>query len=326
VPRVQRSACKSPVVLLVFRRPDVTARVFEAVRAARPPKLLVVADGPRSEAERELCERTRAVTEQVDWDCEVHRDYAEKNLGLRRRVTSGLDWAFRTVEEAIILEDDCLPHPSFFRFCDELLARYRDDPRVWMIAGEGFQGDGEGARGDASYYFSRYTMIWGWATWRRAWARYDADLAAWPAFRDSGALLRTFGDPIVARFWTEIFERLRVENRPDSWAYRWICSALANGGLAATPRLNLVSNIGFGADATNTVRDNERRLANLPTFDLGELRHPAEVAWDAAADRVLFDNAYDGPALRRNAIKERTLHRRLKRRWDDFRRRVGLKR
>jgi hypothetical protein len=229
------------------------------------------------------------------------------------------------VEEAIILEDDCLPHPSFFRFCDELLARYRDDERVWMVSGEGFQGSR--ARGDASYFFSRTPMIWGWATWRRAWARYDGELATWPAFRDADGLSKLFGDPIVAKFWTEIFERLRIENKPDSWGYRWALSMLAGGGFAATPKGDLVTNIGFGADATHTAHDHtDGRHAALPIADLGTIRHPAEVTWDEAADAVLFDNAFGGEKLRESARRDKTLHRRLKRRWDAFRRRVGLKR
>jgi hypothetical protein len=316
--------CRTPVVLLIFKRPEVTARVFEAVRAARPPKLLVVADGPRSEAERAACVAARAATEQVDWECEVHRDYADANLGLRRRVSSGLDWAFRKVEEAIVLEDDCLPHPSFFRFCDELLARYRDDERVWMVVGPNFTG-GEPPR-EASYFFSRYAMIWGWATWRRAWARYDGDMKGWPALRDAGGLEELLGDPVAARYWTEIFERLRTEGKPDSWAYRWTLSSFVNGGLAANPTVNLVTNVGFGEAATHTTRAGDERLANLPLEDLGTLRHPPAVAWDEEADRVLFDRAFGGDRLRARAGKERDLVHRAKRRWDELRRRLGLKR
>jgi hypothetical protein len=310
-------------VLLVYRRPDVTARVFEQVRAARPPKLLVVADGPRRVEEQDACLRTRAVTEAVDWPCQVLRDYADANLGLRRRVSSGLDWAFRQVEEAIVLEDDCVPHPSFFRFCDELLERYRDDERVRMIAGSSFQGD---RRGEPSYFFSRYSQVWGWATWRRAWARYDGALAGWPAFRDGGGLERLFDDPLVAGYWREVFERLYRENQPDSWAYRWTFSSFATGGLAATAAVNLVSNVGFGAEATHTQHDPDGALADAPALDIGEIVHPAEVVPDVEADRVLFDRAHGGARLRRRAAKARTLHGRVKRRWDELRRRFGLKR
>jgi hypothetical protein len=314
--------CKTPVVLILFKRADTTARVFEQIRAARPPKLLVVADGARNEAEREACEQTRAIVDGVDWPCEVLRDFSDVNLGCRRRVASGIDWAFRQVEEAIILEDDCLPHLSFFRYCDELLERYRDTANVWTVAGASFL---RGAwNGDASYYFSRFATIWGWASWRRAWQHYDAALTTWPAFRDGGGLERLFPDPAVAAHFRAIFEKLRVEGKPNTWDYQWFYSCLAGGGLTAIPRVNLVSNIGFGGEATHTQQD-ALGLANLPTEELGPIRHPAEVAWDAEGDRIQFDNGTGLERVHRWYEKEQRLGRRFKRRWDAFRRAVGLK-
>src|SRR5687767_13684909 len=164
---------RTPVALLVFNRPQATARVFEAVARARPPRLLVVADGPRADRpdDGELCHQTRAIIERVDWPCEVMKDYSDTNLGCRKRVSSGLDWVFSNVADAIILEDDCLPEPSFFPFCEELLERYRDDERVAMIRAGNFL---EGRRvASTSYYFSRWFHIWGWATWARAWKHND---------------------------------------------------------------------------------------------------------------------------------------------------------
>ena len=126
---------KTPVAFLIFNRPDTTAKVFEAIRQAKPPKLLVVADGPRSDnpSEAEKCQAAREIIEQVDWECEVLTNYSDVNLGCKTRVSSGLDWVFDNVEEAIILEDDCLPHPSFFPFCEKLLDNYRDDKRIMDI-------------------------------------------------------------------------------------------------------------------------------------------------------------------------------------------------
>ncbi len=113
----------TPVALVVYNRPERTARVFEAVRQARPSHLFVIADGPHPsrQGDTERCAAVRAIVEQVDWPCQVARDYADTNLGLKRRVEGGLSWLFGCVEEAIILEDDCLPHPCFFSFCQELL-------------------------------------------------------------------------------------------------------------------------------------------------------------------------------------------------------------
>jgi SAM-dependent methyltransferase len=310
--------CRTPVVLLVFRRPDVTRRVFEEIRRARPPVLLVVADAPRDETNRHACAETRAVTEAVDWDCEVLRDYAEANMGCRRRVSSGIEWALSHVEEAIILEDDCMPHPSFFRYCDTMLERYRGDERIAMVSGGNFQ-DGI-RRGDGSYYFSRYSHVWGWATWRRAWRRYDGSLDRWPAFRDSGGLERTFEDPLEVAYWRGIFDRLRTTGQPDTWDYQWAFTNFADGALSVMPNVNLVSNIGFGAGATNTAWAN--RYADLPTGDLGNIVHPSRVLRDIEADAYTFEHHHGGRSLRR----EKLWHRRLKRRWNAVRRRLRRER
>lgn len=183
---------QTPVVFFIFDRPDTTARVFAEIARGKPPKLLLVADGPRPDhpGEAEKCAAARAVVEQVDWPCEALTDYAETNLGCRRRVSSGLDWVFATVEEAIILEDNCLPHPTFFRFCEELLERYRDDERVMRISG----GNHKFGRkiGTDSYYFTRYAHVWGWASWRRAWRYYDVNMKSWMSATDKRAFLDVF--------------------------------------------------------------------------------------------------------------------------------------
>ena len=282
--------CSTPVVFLIFRRPDLTALVFEAIRQAQPSKLLVVADGPRHEAEAELCQQARAITEQVDWDCQVLRNYADVNLGCRRRVSSGLDWAFDQVEEAIVLEDDCLPHPSFFYYCQELLDRYRDDQRIWCISGNNFQ-QGQW-RGEASYYFSNYNHCWGWASWRRAWQRYDHNLTHWPAFRDGKYLTGILDSDLEVEYGQVIFERLYSQGQPNSWAYPWVFTCWQNRGLTALPNVNLVSNIGFGKDGTHTLEDSD--VAMMPVANIGELQHPALITRDKSADiytfRTVFSN------------------------------------
>lgn len=280
----------TPVVFLIFRRPDLTALVFEAIRQAQPEKLLVVADGPRDEAEVLLCQQTRAVTEQIDWDCEVMRNYADENLGCRKRVSSGLDWAFEQVEEAIVLEDDCLPHPSFFLYCQNLLERYRDDERIWCISGNNFQ-DGQW-RGEDSYYFSNYYHVWGWASWRRAWQHYDRDLAHWPDFRDRRYLEGILDSNLEVQYWQSIFERLYSLGEPNTWDYAWTLTCWLNRGLTALPNVNLVSNIGFRSDGTHTF--GESKLANMPVKDIGELQHPTFIARDRGADMYTFDRVFGG--------------------------------
>ncbi|MBD2260786.1 glycosyltransferase family 2 protein [Pseudanabaena sp. FACHB-2040] len=290
--------CSTPVIFLIFRRPELTARVFEQIRAAQPSKLFVVADGPRNEVERVLCDRTRAVTEQINWDCEVFRNYSEENLGCCRRVTSGLTWAFEQVEEAIILEDDCLPHLDFFSFCQTLLSYYRDDKRVWVISGNNFQ-DGRW-HGDGNYYFSKYNHCWGWATWQRAWQHWELNSKKWVEFRDAGLMHSICESYYETIYWTEIFNALFLEEKFNSWAYPWMFTCWVQSGLTALPNVNLVSNLGFEADATHTRRDSH--LANLSTERLGGIKHPTFVMQDKSADLYTFNHYYQPPQGKLNLL------------------------
>lgn len=281
-------SCSTPVIFLIFRRPDLTARVFEAIRQVQPSKLLVVADGPRSEADVELCQLARTVTEQVDWNCEVLRNYSDVNLGCRKRVSSGLDWAFEQIEEGIVLEDDCLPHPSFFQYCQELLERYRNDQRIWCISGDNFQCGQK--RGEGSYYFSNYNHCWGWASWRRAWQHYDHDLINWPAFRDGRYLEGILDSDLEVQYWQGIFERLYSLGQPNSWAYAWTFTCWQNRGLTILPNVNLVSNIGFRYDGTHTLK--EFKWSMMSVADIGAIQHPPYIARNQLADIYTFESVF----------------------------------
>jgi GT2 family glycosyltransferase len=274
---------RTPVVLLIFNRPDTTAVVFERIAEVRPRSFFVVADGPRAgqPGDAEACAAARAVTERVGWRCEVRRDYADANLGCARRVASGLDWAFGQVEEAIILEDDCVPDPTFFPFCQELLELYRNDERIMALSGDNFQGPER--RTPYSYYFSAYPHCWGWATWRRAWRHFDREMRLWPEIRDGGWLAGWFGDPAAIRFWTDIFERTRA-GEFDSWAFPWTLACWAQGALSILPNVNLVANIGFDNRATHT---GPLALgADTPTGAMEfPLRHPPYVLRNLVADK-----------------------------------------
>lgn len=174
----------TPVAFIIFNRPDTTRRVFEMIRQAQPPKLLVIADGARENhpSDRQNCAAAKGIIAEVDWDCEVTTNYSDRNLGCRDRLASGLNWVFEQVPEAIILEDDCLPHSSFFRFCEEMLLKYRNDNRIMHIGGNNFQM--QKSRTNDSYYFSRYNHCWGWASWGRAWQHYDVDMKLWNLIKD----------------------------------------------------------------------------------------------------------------------------------------------
>jgi len=215
------------------------------------------------------------------------------NLQCRQRMSTGIDWVFEQVEEAIVLEDDTVPDPSFFWFCEELLGRYRDEPRVMSISGSDFRGDLK--RADWSYRFSRYQLVWGWATWRRAWELNDRDMTEWPQLRDGGLLDRMFGDQRATEYWTHLFDR--AHDGMDTWDYGWGLSCWRHGGLAAIPTTNLVSNLGFRSDATHTrvAEGNESPFAALPTAPIElPLRHPEGVERDTAHDAFLEDVAYSG--------------------------------
>jgi hypothetical protein len=220
------------------------------------------------------------VEEGIDWPCELLTNYADTNLGLKQRISSGLDWAFEITEQAIILEDDCLPHSSFFRFCEELLDRYRDDTRIMAISGDNLQFGR--LRTKHSYYFSRFFHCWGWASWRRAWQHYDPSMALWPAVRDGDWLWDLLGDPDSVAYWSDIFDAV-YKGAIESWAYRNLFAHWVQNGLNVLPTANLVSNIGFGVDATHT--RGPSRLANIPVHAMTfPLQHPPFVIRDTQAD------------------------------------------
>lgn len=271
-----------PIIFLVFNRPELTERVFARIREVRPTKLFVVADGPRSDrpGEAEKCRTVRELIERgIDWPCELVRDYSEVNLGCGRRVASGITNAFELIEEAIILEDDCLPDPTFFRFCAELLERYRDEQGVGVICGTNHQ-YGE-VRGSKSYFFSRYCHVWGWATWRRAWKKFDYAMVDWPQWRDHGGVNQMFSRGTVRRFWRWTWNET-FNGRIDTWDYRWTYSCLRHELLSVLPCRPLVQNIGFGPDATHTYSAAGFQEASCPmSFPL---QCPSEITTDSSAE------------------------------------------
>ncbi|BAC09938.1 hemolytic protein HlpA [Thermosynechococcus vestitus] len=288
----------TPVAFIIFNRPDTTKRVFDEIAKAKPPKLLVVADGPRvdRQGEADKVAAARAVINCVNWECEVLTNFSETNLGLRQRVSSGIDWVFAQVEEAIILEDDCLPDPTFFRFCQELLEHYRHDQRIGMISGNNFQFGRR--RNRDSYYFSKYTHIWGWATWRDRWVgSYDVAMSKWPRIRDEGWLIDMVGNAREARYWENIFEQVYC-GKINSWAYQWTFANWVEGRLTILPATNLISNIGFGSDATHTNGTSE--LANMARVPMNfPLVHPVGVIRNNQADRFSYIKCFQQPFVKR---------------------------
>ncbi len=275
---------RTAVLFLIFNRPDTTEQVFQAIRQARPPRLYVAADGARPDRAGEVarCELARRIAMAVDWPCEVFTLFRQANLGCRRAVSQGITWFFDQEGEGIILEDDVIPDPSFFAYCEELLERYRSNSEVMMVSGNNFHGSNYAP--ETSYFFTRYTRIWGWASWRRAWQEYDVSMTQWPRVRATDLLHRLGdGDRDFVSYWTRIFDAT-YDGKVDTWDYQWLFATMLREALAISPSRNLVRNIGFAPDATHT-KDVTAMGANLPLESMNfPLKHPERVLRDAAAD------------------------------------------
>ena len=285
---MQTDALQTPVAFFIFRRPDTTRRVFQAIAKAQPSRLLLVADGARAdrEAEAEACRQVIDIVSQVNWPCEVTQNFSQKNLGCRERMISGISWVFSLVEEAIILEDDCLPDPSFFRYCQELLDRYRDDGRIAFISGCNMVE--KSTKITDSYFFSQTAGIWGWATWRSKWSLYDRRLSDWPKLKQEDILAELLERPEFVTFWTEIFDTMHDGTGPDTWDYQWVYTLFKHGLLSIVPRVNLVANIGFGEGATHTVQVDSRFMGSSRSMEF-PLKHPASFIPMRRLDRLRFE-------------------------------------
>jgi len=274
----------TPVALIIFNRPDKTKKVFEQIRNAKPSKLLIIADGARSNVagEDKLCKEVKSIVENVDWDCTVFKDYATENLGCKDRPTTGLKWVFEHTDKAIILEDDCLPHPSFFQYCQKLLEHYEDDERVNIISGSNFFSELSDKK--ESYYFSIFHHFWGWATWKRSWENYDIEMINWPKLKAKHYIEGIVKHKQSAKYWETLFDEVYTNKLSNAWDYQWIYSSWINYGVAIIPSNNLISNIGFGEDATHT-KDPGNIRSNVRAEGIEfPLIHPAKVERNVGAD------------------------------------------
>lgn len=251
---MQQKQLGIPVVMIVFNRLDTTYRVFEQVRKAQPSKLYIVSDAPRRQKkneEKKVEEVRHYIETHIDWECEKHFEYASENMGCQNRVSSGLNSVFQKEEMAIILEDDCVPHPDFFRFCEEMLFRYKDDERIMHISGCNLVPD---HKTDEPYIFCTFYSVWGWATWRRAWEKFDFSMKGYPQFRKKKIMYQLLPES-EAQIVEGEMDRV-YDGRMNSWAYRWTLSCMMNSGLGITPPVNLITNVGIGReDATHTKED-----------------------------------------------------------------------
>jgi hypothetical protein len=297
----------TPILIIFFHRVDVVAKVIESLRDLAPSKLFLACDGPRQSDDEECTKvlQTRNLVEQlIDWPCSIEKRYSDSNQGTKYGPANAITWFFSQVDEGIILEHDCLPHPSFFPYCQSLLSRYRHDTRVWQISGNNFLA-GQ-APTESSYFFSGYTLTWGWATWRRCWQAYDIDMKLWPQIRESGQLVNAFEGEDELKYWTRIWDRLTQDNYPVTWDYQWNFACFSNGGLCAIPRVNLVSNIGFGEGATYCLSGDDPH-ADVKSSDLNDLSHPLLVLREWSQDCAIFNDFVNNWKPKPSPIQELVL-------------------
>lgn len=278
----------TPVVLIVFNRPDHVRRVLGEIRKQQPEELFICQDGPRdgNELDRLKIQEVRdVINEMVDWPCELHTLYQEKNLGCGAGPAAGISWFFSNVEMGIVMEDDCLPHPDFFAYCDELLHRYKDDERIMYISSTLYN---DKWRCSASYDFSHYMITGAWASWSRAWKGFDLDLHHFDARKFRKKCLKLFYSSVEADWWFyKVLEIQQDTEKKSYWDYQMQIHILDCEGVTIHPQRNLVSNIGFDAEGTHTL-DNSAEMGNKESFPIMPLSHPSGVVVDRLRDYECF--------------------------------------
>ncbi len=291
----------TPILLISWKRPKETSRVIEAIGKVRPSKMYVTSDGPRSNNNSDIeniSETRQIIKEKINWETELKTLFHDKNNGCMKGVSMAINWFFENEEEGIVLEDDCVPHPDFFYFCEKLLEKYRNDQRIWCITGNNLQGDKW--RGQGSYYFSRYNHCWGWASWKRCWKNYDVLISDWPSIKKTDALKSLFFHKKEVKHWQKTFDSIHYLNQPDTWDYQWTYLCFMNSGLTAIPNRNLIENIGFNKEATHTkVGNSPAKLDNYEKNKSGifPLVHPKYIIRSEQADRFTEIKYFSGPNI-----------------------------
>lgn len=281
----------TPILFLIFNRPETTRSVFEEIKKQKPKYLFVAADGARPHVSEDVekCKITREVVLQsIDWDCEVKTLFRKENLGCGIAVSEAITWFFDNVEQGIILEDDCLPHSSFFGYCETLLEKYKDDEKIFAIGGSNLQNGIQTV--DGSYFFSNYSYVWGWASWRRAWIFYDFELKELEQFKAKNLISKIDNRTVFKNYWISIFEKV-LNKEIDTWDYQWNFSIWNHLGVTVVPNVNLISNIGFGKDATHST--GKSPFSNKLTKNIGTIVHPKFIKINNEADRYISDVCFN---------------------------------
>ncbi len=274
---------ETPILFIIFNRQETSLKVFESIKTIKPKSLYIASDGPRNNIlnEKEIVLSLRdKIIKKINWECNVSTRFLNTNIGMKKAVPGAIKWLFEKEEKGIILEDDCLPDPSFFIFCEEMLEKYKDNEKIMHISGNFFQNK---PIGSADYYFSKIPHIWGWATWKRAWEKYDITMTNYSEFLKSKKIENYFKNERCSTAWKHLFDQVYYE-KSQTWDFQWTYILFKNDGLAITPNKNLVTNIGFGEMAENC-KDEKNKFANLKTEDLlFPLKHSEKIIPDINAD------------------------------------------
>lgn len=277
----------TPVLFLIYRRPDLTKRVWDEIMSVKPVRLYIAADGPKNDEEKSICLETRNITENINWNCEVKRLYRDTNLGCWKAVSEAITWFFNSEEEGIILEDDCLPNSSFFHFCRKLLEYYRNDLTVGHISGSTHHKKSF-KLSDASFFFSKYPHIWGWATWKRVWDNFNPNIKEYPTLNTK------YNSFIEKIYWWDKF-RKTSNFKIDSWDYQYLYLIWLKKLKAVMPQYNMIRNIGFDSRAThhNILNYRIKRFAARDREDMTSITFPKDKEISVEADKILFKRIYN---------------------------------
>jgi hypothetical protein len=286
----------TPIAFFIFNRPDTTAASFASIAQIKPARLFIIADGPRlnNDSDNLLCQKTRETVENIDWDCHVERLYSTTNIGCRNSIANGLNYVFNQVEECIIIEDDCLPLPSFYLYCSDLLDKYRNDETVMTIGG--YRNDGPNEYEGDSYYFSKYPVTWGWATWKNCWEKVDLELSKWSELKNTDWLKDILHDQPAINYWSRIFNQM--QNDLNTWDYALTFACWINKGFSIRSSVNMINYIGYGSNATHTFIEQPSSEFSLASNIALPLKHPKEKKIDNETEKRIEWVTFSGMDIR----------------------------
>lgn len=278
---------KVPILVIIFNRHELVQKLFNEIKKQKPKYLYISCDGPRVDKENdiELINKSKAVFDQIDWDCEIKTLYRDKNWGAGKSISDALIWFFNQVEEGVVFEEDCFPHQDFFEYCEVLLEKYRNNSEIMFIGGNNFQ---KQSKSEFSYYFSAYPHIWGWASWQRVIYDYSFELKN-ISNKDFKNVINHYNFSwIETKVWFDKFKRIQM-GQINSWDYQLTYNIWSKKGISIIPQMNLVKNIGFGKDAIHC-KNSKSIEANLEIHPILPIKHPKEVIINTDADSYYYNN------------------------------------